>query len=279
MSWKTLLVHLDRDARSAARLEIGIALAEALDAHLVGLFALNAEYIPSFVRAEAGSLVEEAVRRNRAEAEAAARKAFDAAVAKRGNGRTEWRASNQDALGAVRLSARYADVVLIGQHESGTEERAGVSPGFADEIVLSTGRPVLLIPYAGRFGAGFKRALIAWNGTSEAARAVSDALPLLTRAEAVEVISFDPPGGLEQGRAPGHDVALWLARHGVNVTVAVQPSGGEDVGALLLSRADDFGAQLLVMGAYGHSRMREMVLGGVTRTVLGSATVPVLMSR
>jgi len=121
--------------------------------------------------------------------------------------------------------------------------------------------------------------LIAWDAGVEAARAVRDALPLLRRADTVEVAVFDPERGRrEHGEQPGADVALYLARHGVKVSVARQSGADFEVGAQILSRAADTGADLIVMGAYGHSRVRELVLGGVTRTILESMTVPVLMS-
>jgi nucleotide-binding universal stress UspA family protein len=135
------------------------------------------------------------------------------------------------------------------------------------------------VPYAGRFATAGQRVLIAWDAGREAARAVSDALPLLKRADTVEVAVFDPERGRrEHGEQPGADVALYLTRHGVKVSVARQSGANFVVGAQILSRAADTGADLVVMGAYGHSRVRELVLGGVTRIMLESMTVPVLMS-
>jgi len=107
---------------------------------------------------------------------------------------------------------------------------------------------------------------------------VTDALPLLERSSLVEVVAFDPGRGGEHGELPGADIGLYLARHGVKVTAARQLGTGLDVGSQILSRAADMDADLIVMGAYGHSRTRELVLGGATRTLLESMTVPVLMS-
>jgi nucleotide-binding universal stress UspA family protein len=138
---------------------------------------------------------------------------------------------------------------------------------------------VLFHPYAGDFPTVGKRVLIAWDAGREAARAASDALPLLRRADAVEVAVFDPQRARRNhGAQPGADIALFLARHGVKVSVHTQSGAGYDVGAQILSRAADTSADLIVMGAYGHARVRELVLGGVTRTVLEAMTVPVLMS-
>jgi len=121
---------------------------------------------------------------------------------------------------------------------------------------------------------------VAWNATRESIRAVADALPLLVKAEAVEVLVVDhqrrPEG---HGQEPGADIARHLAHHGAHVEVRRLSSGGKDVGRLLLSQAAAFGADLLVMGAYGHTQLREWMFGGVTRTVLYEAGLPVLMSR
>jgi nucleotide-binding universal stress UspA family protein len=138
---------------------------------------------------------------------------------------------------------------------------------------------VLLVPYAGRFPDAGKRVLVAWNASAEASRAIADALPLLARAESVNVIVFETGKAGDHGEEPGADAALYLARHGVKATVSRYGSPDIDIGSQILSRAADMTADLIVMGAYGHSRMRELVLGGATRTILESMTAPVLMSR
>jgi nucleotide-binding universal stress UspA family protein len=136
---------------------------------------------------------------------------------------------------------------------------------------------VLIVPRYGVFGTVGERVLIAWNGSREATRAAHDALPLLKRATKVTVLSIDPDHD-SQRRVPSADITLHLARHGVaaeaDSTVALDIA----VGDVLLSRAADLGADLIVMGGYGHSRVREMVLGGATRHLLQHMTVPVLMS-
>jgi nucleotide-binding universal stress UspA family protein len=276
MSYKTILVHLDAGKRVAERLAIANQLADTFDAHLTGLFALSAPRIPSYALAEAGPVVVEAEARYRAEATRNAEAAFRAATAQSVRS-TEFRGTTRDALAAAQLSARYADLVIAGQPEP--EDSAGVASDFAEELVLSAGRPVLLIPYAGHFPEVGRRVLVAWNAGREAARAVTDALPLLARASIVQVVAFDPrKGGADHGDIPGADIALLLARHGVKVSIAQQQSKEVDVGNQILSRAADMQSDLIVMGAYGHSRLRELVLGGVTRTLLDTMTVPVLMS-
>ncbi len=276
MSYKTILVHLDHRPRCAERLDLAFGLAAQFDAHLIGLYAPGAPYIPSYALAEAGPTVREMLGQRRAERASQAEARFRDATRKHGDTSAEWRVSDGDADAAVRQSARYADLVVAGQPEAQDE---GDLRGLADELALSAGRPVLFVPYAGRFAALGKRVLIAWDAGREAARAVSDALPFLQRAEAVEVSAFDPERGRrDHGEQPGADIALYLARHGVKVTVHRQSGAGYEVGGQILSRAADSSADLIVMGAYGHSRVRELVLGGATRSMLEAMTVPVLMS-
>lgn len=272
MSYKTILVHLDDGARRAERLQLGLQIAAGFDAHLVGLFALDAARIPSYAMAEAGPLMQEIELRRRKDAAAAAESEFRQAE-RRTAAKAEWRVSMEGALSAVCLSARYADLVIAGQPEPGD----ALASDFAGELVLSAGRPVLFVPYAGRFAAAGKRILVAWNASREAARAVSDALPLLQRADAVELVAFDPRSG-DHGEVPAADIALYLARHGVKASAARQSAPEVDIGAQILSRAADSSADLIVMGGYGHSRLRELVLGGATRSMLDAMTVPVLMS-
>lgn len=276
MSYKTILVHLDPRPRSAARLALAGRLAAMFDAHLVGLYAPGAPRIPSYALAEAGPALRDLVEKRTVDAAREAERRFRGASAALGEARAEWRAAEGDAAHALRLSARYADLVVAAQPQA---EDEGDMIGLADELALSAGRPVLFMPYAGDYPAVGKRVLVAWDGGREAARAVSDALPLLRRADAVEVAVFDPQRARRNhGAQPGADIALYLARHGVKVAVHTQSGAGYDVGAQILSRAADTSADLIVMGAYGHARVRELVLGGVTRTVLQAMTVPVLMS-
>ena len=271
MTYKTILVHLDETARRQERLQLACTLAARFDAHLVGLFALGAARIPSYALAEAGPVVRDIEERRRGEAARAAEKEFREAE-RRGGGKSEWRISTEDAAAAVRLSARYSDLVVLGQAKPGD----GLGRAIAEDVVLAAGRPVLMVPYAGHFPETGKRVLVAWNASPEAARAVADALPLLSLAQSVEVVAFGPGG--DHGEQPGADLALYLARHGVKATAARQNARGVDIGSQILSRAADNDADLIVMGAYGHSRMRELALGGATRSILDAMTVPVLMA-
>jgi nucleotide-binding universal stress UspA family protein len=271
MTYKTIVVHLDNAPRRAERLALAFTLAQRFEAHVVGLFALEVARIPSYALAETGQLVVEIERKRRTEEAQAAEAEFRQAE-RRARASAEWRLSRDDAGAALQLSARYADLVIAGQPSP--QERFATA--FAGELVLGAGRPVLFVPYAGRVADAGNRVLIAWNASREATRAVTDALPILARAATVEIVAFEPGG--DHGASPAADIAHYLARHGVKATAARDVAPGVDVGERILSRAADSGADLIVMGAYGRSRLRELVLGGATRTLLEAMTVPVLMA-
>ena len=277
MPYKTILVHLDVGARTGARLDLACRLAGRFDAHLVGVHALTEIRLPGYAAVMTGQsdqLAEfqaHAAAELRERSEALFRKRVEAA----GLTKTEYRASRADALAAVPLHARYADLVVAGQPDA--RDASGVEPDFVERLLLAAGRPVLVVPYAGSFGDAGKRVLVAWNASREATRALTDSIPLLREAEAVHVIAFDPAAA-PHGEVPGADIGLYLARHGIKVTVSQQTAPDVDVGNQLLSRAADIAADLIVMGAWGHSRLQELVMGGVTQTILRSMTVPVLMS-
>jgi len=276
MSYKTILVHLDHRPRTSARLALAFRLAERFEAHVTGMFAPGMARLPSYAYADGGPALRDLLEQRQTELAKEARARFQEFAARNGAGRSEWRVAHGDADVAMRLSARYADLVVAGQPEESDE---GELRGLGEELALSAGRPVLFVPYAGQFDDVGRRVMICWDAGREAARAVTDALPFLQSAEAVEVTAFDPERAARRhGEEPGADIGLYLARHGVKVTVARQSGAGFEVGAQILSRAADMNADLIVMGAFGHSRVRELVLGGATRTLLESMTVPVLMS-
>jgi nucleotide-binding universal stress UspA family protein len=191
---------------------------------------------------------------------------------------TEWREREGDVAEIASLHARYADLVIVGQMEPGLP--AGHSArALPERLLLGVGRPILVVPYAGVFTTVGERVLVAWNASREATRAVNDALPLLQRASQVTVLAINPRGGVSgDGDVPGADLALHLSRHGVKAEASWVPAQDIEVAAMLLSWACDCQADLIVMGGYGHSRIRELVLGGATREMLQIMTVPTLMS-
>lgn len=280
MAYKDLLVVLDAGARTRERVALAARLAERFAAHLIGLYVtIGSESMAQAISAPPGSfasIAHEIERQSRAEAEKAQRLFED--VANRHGLPAEWRSASGDPSELAAVHGRYADLIVLGQRDP---DEAGVDwlRPRPEVVALMSGRPLLLVPYAGTFAETGRRILVGWDASREATRAINDALPLLAGADSVTVLTIDPKiGGTAHGELPGADIALHLARHGVAATIERTVSAGLDPGNVLLSRASDLSADLLVTGAYGHSRLRELALGGVTRTVLASMTLPVLMA-
>lgn len=280
MAYKSILVYVNGSRHNGKRVQIAADLAVQHKAHLVGaaVTTLPPEfYMPGAFGANNTALstyldfTRETARTALAAFEATARQAGVSSV--------EQRLIEDEAGYALCLQSRYCDLVVLGQADP-DEDTPDARPDMQEHVVMNSCRPVLLVPYAGRFASVGKRALIAWDGSAEATRAVTAALPLLAQADTVQVVLFNPKVGRDaHGERPGSDIALYLARHGVKVEVSPQATPDElDVGNALLSHAADFGADLIVMGAYGHSRFREILLGGVTRTLFKSMVVPTLMA-
>lgn len=275
MSYKTILVHIDPGKRCALRVDVAIRLAQQHNAHLVALHAIAPFEPPGYVLAEMGPAIIEAQKHASAADLARTEAEFTKQTTKAGIRNAEWRAAIDDPVEAMTLHARYADLVVIGQFDA--SEGSNMAADFPERLVLAAGRPVLILPCVGNFPTIGKRILVAWSGTREATRAVTDAIPLLQRADKVHVMAVNPKQG-EHGNVPGADIGLYLARHDVRVEVKADQGAEIDVGNELLSRAADLDVDLIVMGGYGHSRLKEWVLGGATRTILESMTAPVLMS-
>ncbi|CAN5748312.1 universal stress protein [soil metagenome] len=278
MSYKTVLVHVDESSRSALRVNIAAEIAKAEEAHLIGTAVTGVSrfiYQDGNISASDPNLgIHLKFLRERAEKAVAS---FKKSASDLGVLSYESVIANDEAGGGIGLQARYADIIVIGQTNS-DEPSPSVLPDFPEYLVMNSGRPVLIIPYAGDFTSVAKRPLISWDSSRESTRAVTDAIPLLKRADLVQVAIFNPTSSPDaHGEQPGADIALFLARHGIKVEVSVHKTS-TDIGNALLSLSHDLDSDMIVMGGYGHSRFREMIMGGVTRTILECMTIPVLMS-
>jgi nucleotide-binding universal stress UspA family protein len=203
---------------------------------------------------------------------------FEERVERAGIARRELRHLEGDAAKNVALQTRYCDLAIVGQGDP-DENTTGVMPVFAQHVALAAGAPVLVLPYyTDTFATIGQRVMIAWDAGREAARAARDALPFLVRAQQTYAISVRTNSSAHGELAPSADLAKYLAHHGVRVEASETFGGDIGVGDALLARLSDYGADLMVMGAYGHSRLRELVLGGATQTLLSHMTAPVLMS-
>lgn len=278
MGYKTIIVHLDASRRCAERVAIACRLARAFEAHLTGIYAATLRELPGYVRAEGDPQLTEEWRRLHRERASEAVARFREHTSREGLDSVEVHADTTDPVRATALRARYGDLLVVGQTDPQEDPSIlGLPADFPEEVLQSVARPVLIVPFAGSFPQVGSRVLVGWNASIAATRAVTGALPMLRRAARVTVLAVNPEGTGDHGAVPGADIALYLARHGVKVDVDEGHTREVDPGTWLVSRACDLGADLIVMGGYGHSQFREIVFGGVTRSVMGQMTVPVLM--
>ncbi|MBR8222010.1 universal stress protein [Burkholderia ambifaria] len=276
MSYKTLLVHLDDSDRCRARVNLALELAGRWNAHLIGLYAVCQDLFEPLRRPDEPlklAVYERLCEQRRKDAE----ERFLMAAERAGRS-VEWQAPAGEATDAAILHARHADLLVLGQ-EDPDDRMIYVARHFVEDVVMGSGRPAIVIPYAGDVRTLGENVLIGWDGGREAARATADALPLLTRARFVHVETVTR-GHPDPDETPaGVDVAAYLERHGIRASFSTTPrERSVSVGAMLLNRVTDVHADLLVMGLYSHARMHERVLGGATRTILETMTVPVLLS-
>lgn len=278
MSYRTILAHMTDVRRQGSVLGAAAAAARLNDAHLAGLCVLPSVVVMPGSDSGAAAIIEEHRAAYRAEM-AKLRSHFEEAT--RGQlFQSEWREVDSgfaEAIGVLVEHGRSADLIVASQ--SDPEWSYSSQLDAPERLVMESGRPVLIIPRSGTYAEPIKRVVVAWNGKREAARAVFDALPFLKQASEVIVLWVDPRADSDvAGDLPGIDVCQALARHGVKCEATQNMRPAVDVGDALLSAVKTNGAELLVMGCYGHSRLREFVFGGATRHVLRHMTVPVLMS-
>lgn len=269
MALKHLLVHVDSTERCGERLDLAFSMARRNGARLTGLFAESDVLGPGLVGRRSRDAMLQAM--------AQARAGFEGRAG--GTVATEWWAIEPGEYGVVvgqaEICCRYADLAIFGQHDA---DASRVPEDLVDQVVLHSGRPVLVVPSVGRYPEPGRRVLVSWNGSREAARALHDALPFLEAAEAVHVLAFQrPPKGVNL--MPPLDVVAHLAAHGVQaryepVMVDVEEI---DVADMLLSRGFDLQIDLTVMGGYAHG-FPSARISASTRKVLRSMTTPVLIS-
>jgi nucleotide-binding universal stress UspA family protein len=269
---KHIVAHVEGGEHDKAVLTLAATLAGRFGAGLEAVFANVPPFIPASIDGMLTPQIieaQQAIYRQRAEA---AKKALGAV--KLPQGKPVWTQVDGMAADAVLSRARFADLAVLAQ-PAPEESDAATDYDSPAEIVMGAGRPVLMVPYAGTFADAGKRVIAAWNGTRESARALGDALPFLTSAGEVTVLSVNPHGDAAATEA---DLKRWLDQHGVKGKTRVAHTKDIEIGDVLLSAAADLSADLIVMGAYGRSRLRELILGGATHSIFRHMTAPVLMS-
>lgn len=279
MSYKTILVHADDSGQTDVCIEAAARLAVAHHAHLIGLAVMPLSetllHAPSVL--SAGTPGTAAYLDHALTKTAGARHRFENIVRRNGVASHEWQVADRDVPAVIASRARYGDLLVLGKPDPAGH--ASTDRDLSERVVMEYGGPLLVIPETGVRNDIGHTVMIAWDGSATAMRAVRDALPILRRATAVTVAILDVPrlGERSVGVPPGADLVSYLGRHNVKAEVLARPDGS-DVGRTLLALAGESDSDLLVMGCYGHSRLREKLIGGATRSVLSSLTIPVLMS-
>ena len=273
---KDIVVNLSVGEKAGPAGDYAISVAAAFDAHLAGVAFL---YDPIMPVSGAGYIPADVIATQERDSQEATRSALDrfTAACRRAGIAAEPLTLSSSFAGVGEQFGRIArrfDLSIVGQAEPETSE---VEEIVAESALFESGRPLILVPYIQKAPLKLDRVMVCWDGGRAAARAIADAMPLLRRAGHVDVVMVtDERGKREQ--IEGADMGAHLARHGLNVEVTRTALGDIDVADVILSRAADMSTDFIVMGGYGHSRLREFVLGGVTRSILRSMTVPVLMS-
>ena len=272
---KDLLVNLGTGIKDDATIDYAISLATVFDAHLAGAAFAEDAIPPAMLAGEVPAPWIEEMRQEAQEAAQAAVGRFEEATKRAGiSAQAGWLPAS--LAGPAELFGRMArrfDLSIVRQAEPGSMTSR---PLIIEAALFETGRPVLVVPYIQKGGVKLERVMLCWDGSRSAARAAGDALPFLQRAKTVEVAMVTEHGKSDE--TPGADIAQHLARHGVTVVVKQIVAPDAKISDVLLSHAADTSADLLVLGGYGHSRLREFVLGGVTRSILAAMTIPTLMS-
>lgn|SRR6185437_5694558 len=272
---KDLIVNLGLGLHDPAG-EFAISLAESFDAHVLGVaFA----YEPTIPVSDIGGIPSDFIESQRAEADKNSLRAvsrFEKAAKRVGISVESLRvdASVSGASDRFARMARRFDLAVVGQPEP---EKSAAEIVIDEAVLLESGHPVLVIPYIQKQGLKIDRIIACWDGSRAASRAISDAMPFLQKAKQVDIVivSRKPE---ESDEIAGADLGQHLARHGLKVDLKRMVSPDTDVASVVLSYAADSSADMIVMGGYGHSRLREFVLGGVTRNILSAMTVPTLLS-
>jgi nucleotide-binding universal stress UspA family protein len=280
MTFRTVLVSLNDISRNEALLNVAADIARDFDAHVIGHYVIPAVEIYGADGFVTMPVVFEGRRDHFGDAASTVRKSFEVAITNAGlRGHFEQvDASVSDIASIVVEHARRVDLAIVGQSDQGGN--AMLESDFVERLLLSTGRPTLVVPRKGKADLKGDIAIVGWNNSREAARAAFDAVALLRSMREVRIAWVDPEAEFRSpGPLPGAEIAESLSRHGIKPIVEPLSTGGtKGAGEALLQKASDEGAAFIVMGAYGHSRLREFILGGATRAVLDAMNCPILFS-
>lgn len=265
MALKNILVHLDNSQHSTQRLKLAASLAHKHQARLTALYIITHPYYePQHIDVESRTTLIQAE--------------FNAIIAEAGVTAEliaiDWKVTGVNTTEVVNLYANYSDLVIVGQSDHNSQDK-GTPTDLPERVILGSGRPVLIIPYTDSYKDLGRRVLVAWKSGREATRAVNDAIPLLTRADLVNILVVNPE---DPAINDGDKLCAHLACHGIAAKAEQATANGISVGDVLLNRASVEGSDLLVMGAYAHTSLGVPVPGEIARHILKHMTLPVLMA-
>ncbi len=278
MEFKNILIHLDHSTGCRNRLEVAFGLARDFDARITGLFVVPDYVVPSYVEAQISvDVITEVTEKALARAEDTMaiyqKLAADAGVSMEGQ------VMEGQVIPILREHSKYSDLLVLGQDQP--EDPDNASYGLADSLLFEGGCACMVVPHSGKLSTPGKRVLLTWNASRESARALREAMPLLSRAETVVVLSSEPDDG-DSSTASGHpharELAKFLESHGIEAISSGISDPDMSTTDAIIGQAADMNADLIVMGAYGHTRLREIILGGVTRDMLKQAPVALLLA-
>jgi nucleotide-binding universal stress UspA family protein len=278
VGYKTILVQLNDSQTAGQILEAAVGLAREFESHLIGLHVFPAYRLTPPVRLPVGGDVIARIKAQLREETDRIKATFET-MTRNQPLVAEWRdvtAERTDPCEVVLEHGRAADLIVAGQ-KGGDGDFSRILD-FPERLAVESGRPVLVIPRTGQFLMPPKRVTVGWNARREAARALFDSLPLLARADQVQVVTVDEGGGSREGALPDTEIGATLARHGIKTTITKASRGALTAGEALRTHAIESKSDMLIIGAYGHSRLREFAFGGVTRHLLAHMPVPVLFS-
>ena len=278
MNIKRLLIHLDHSKGCNNRLQTALELARRLEAQLTGVFVVPDYIVPSYVEAQISvdlltGVTEKAV--------AQANKCLETYKARAAEAGIEMQASviEGQLVSILREHSKYSDLLLLGQDHP--EDPDNASYGLADTLLFEGACPCLVVPHSGKIAPPGKRILLTWNASRESARALREALPLLQSAEEVVVLASEPDSSrvdVASGHPHADELMHYLEAHAVAATPTGTGSSDISPTDAIVAQAADMNADLIVMGGYGHARLREFILGGVTHDMLKASPVPLFLA-
>jgi len=277
MCYKDILVHLDNSSSLNGRLHAAAMLALSHQARLIGVFVSPRNNIPNYISAQIDSSLRTKIADGQNLEVGKIKTAFEVTL-KNNNLSGQWVHENGDTLDVITTHARHADLLVLGQFNP-EDNAIQYQQDMTDRLILASGRPVLVVPYIYKNAVFGQKIIIGWDGSRTATRAIHDALPILKTAKKTTVMCVKKNSNeILDDQPPGQNIAVHLSRHGVNAKAQHIISSEIKPATMLLNLAAEEGADMMVIGAYGHARIKELVMGGVTMHLLESMPLPVLFS-